>query len=171
MVNMKSVLLSGIVAGMMGVVGFAVSDGQERGQRGPGRPGGPGFGGPGRGGFARLADLTDDQKKQVQAILEEDRASRQGPPASAALHRQLESEILADAPDDQKIDALRQQLIQAEGEELARRIALQRKIAGILTADQRAKARERLAEGPRERGQRWFAGSRPRRDGARSSGV
>ena len=64
------------------------------------------------------------------------------------LHRQLEAELLADSPDDQKIETLREQLVQAQGDEVARQIALQRKIAGVLTAEQRAKARERLAEGP-----------------------
>ena len=89
---------------------------------------------------------TDEQKKQVQAILEEDRASRQGPSASMTLRRDLEAEILSDSPDEQTIETLRQQLVQAQGEELSRHIAVQRKIAQILTAEQRATARERLSQ-------------------------
>jgi Spy/CpxP family protein refolding chaperone len=147
--KMKSALFNGLVAVLIAAAGFSMANAQGRGQRGPGPGGGPGFGGRGRGGFERLADLTDEQRKQVQAILQEDRASREGPPAAVALHRQLETEILADAPDDQKIDALRQQLVQAQGEELGRRIGIQRKIAQVLTPEQRAKARERLAAGPR----------------------
>lgn len=151
---MKRMLFNGLVAAVIGVAGFAFADAQGRGQRGP-RPGdGPGFGGRGPGGLARFADLTDEQRKQVQAILEEDRASRQGPPAAVTLHRQLEAEILADAPDEQKIDGLRQQLVQAQGEALARQVILQRRIAQVLTPEQRAKARERLTEGPRRRGER-----------------
>jgi Spy/CpxP family protein refolding chaperone len=162
--KMKGALFNGIVAVLIAAAGFSMANAQGRGQRGPGPgggPGGPGFGGRGPGGFERLADLTDEQRKQVQAILQEDRASREGPPAAVILHRQLEAEILADAPDNQKIDTLRQQLIQAQGEELAHRIQLQRKIAQVLTSEQRAKARERLAEGPRGRGERG-EGRRPR---------
>ena len=148
--KIKNALFSGLVAAVIGAAAFSMADAQGRGQRGPG-PGGPGFGGRGPGGFERFADLTDEQRKQVEAIVQEERSSREGPPAAATLHRQLEAEILADAPDDQKIDTLRLQLIQAQGEELGRRINVQRKIAQILTPEQRAKARERLAAPPRER--------------------
>jgi Spy/CpxP family protein refolding chaperone len=61
---------------------------------------------------------------------------------------------MADNPDDQKIETLRQQLVQAQGEEVARQITLQRKIAAVLTPEQRAQARERLAEGPNRRHER-----------------
>jgi Spy/CpxP family protein refolding chaperone len=68
------------------------------------------------------------------------------------LRRQLDAEILADSPDEQKIDSLREQLIQANGEELSHHIALQRKIAEVLTPEQRATARERLEQpAPRNR--------------------
>jgi Spy/CpxP family protein refolding chaperone len=146
---MKRTLWSVIVAVVLAVAAFGFADAQGR-QR-SGRPDfGPAFGRGGPGGFARLADLTDDQKKQVHAILEEDRASRQGPPASVNVRRELEAEILADAPDEQKIDTLRQQLVQAHADELTRHIAVQRKIAQILTPEQRATGRERLQQ-PRAR--------------------
>ena len=147
---MKRTLSSVVVAMVLAVAAFSFADAQGRGQR-PGRPDlGPGFGRGGPGGFARMADLTDEQKTQVQAILEEDRASREGPPASMTLRRQLDAEILADSPDEQKIDTLRQQLVQAHGEELAHQIALQRKIAQVLTPEQRTTVRERLNQ-PRPR--------------------
>jgi Spy/CpxP family protein refolding chaperone len=152
---MKRMFFSGVVAAVIGVSAFGFSYAQGRGPRGGDGPGfAPGFGGRGPGGLARLADLTEEQQKLVRSILEEDRASRQGPPAAVTLQRQLSAELLADAPDDQKIDTLRQQLIQAQGEELARHIALERKIAQVLTPEQRATARQRLAEGPRGRGER-----------------
>lgn len=146
---MKRTLWSVIVAVVLAVAAFSFAGAQERSQR-SGRPdSGPWFRG-GPGGFARFVDLTDDQKKQVQAIFAEDRASRQGPPASMNIRRELETEILADSPDEQKIDTLRQQLAQAHGEELTRQIALHRKIAQVLTPEQRATARERLQQ-PRAR--------------------
>ena len=150
---MKRTMWSVIVAVVLAVAAFSFADAQGRAQRGPRPDGGSGFGfgrgGP--GGFARFADLTDEQKKQVQAILEEERSSREGPPASITIRRQLDAEILSDSPDEQKIDTLRLQLVQAHGEELSRQIAVQRKIAQVLTVEQRATARERLDK-PRGRG-------------------
>ena len=148
---MKRTMWSVIVAVVLAVAAFSFADAQGRGQRGPRPDGGPGFGRGGPGGFARFADLTDEQKKQVQAILEEERSSREGPPASMTIRRQLDAEILSDSPDEQKIDTLRLQLVQAHGEELSRQIAVQRRIAQVLTVEQRATARERLDK-PRGRG-------------------
>lgn len=151
--TMRRIWFNRMIASVIGVTAFAFTGiqghGQGRGQGGP-RPG-PGFGGPGPAGFARLADLTDEQRQQVRTILEEERASHDGPPAAIRLHRELEAEILADAPDEQKIESLRQQLAQAQAEALVRQVTVQRKIAQVLTPEQRATARERLAEGPRRR--------------------
>jgi Spy/CpxP family protein refolding chaperone len=150
---MKRMVFNALLAALIGVSGFMLSDAQDRGARGPRPGGGPGFGGWGAVGLARFADLTEEQRKQVQAILEEDRASREGPPPAVTLHRQLEAEILAEVPDEQKIEALRQQLVQAQSDEVARQLALQRKIAQLLTPEQRSKARERLEQAPRGRGE------------------
>jgi Spy/CpxP family protein refolding chaperone len=150
---MKRIVLSTLAAVVIGAAVFAAADAEGQGERRAG-PGGPGFHGRGPGGpggFARLVDLTDEQRKQVRAIVEEHRASQQGPPAAVALRQQLAAEILADAPDEQKIDALRQQLVDAQGAGLATQIALDRKIAAVLTPEQRATARERLAQAPRGR--------------------
>ena len=143
---MKRTLWSVIVALVLAAAAFSFADAQGRGPRGQRPDVGPAFGRGGPGALARMADLTDEQKKQVQTILEEDRASRQGPPASMTLRRDLEAEILSDSPDEQKIETLRQQLVQAQGEELSRHIAVQRKIAQVLTTEQRATARERLSQ-------------------------
>ena len=71
------------------------------------------------------------------------------------LHRQLEAALLADTPDDQQIQLLQQQVAAAEADALAQQIAIERKIAQILTPDQRAKIRERLSQdAPSRRGGR-----------------
>jgi Spy/CpxP family protein refolding chaperone len=115
--------------------------GQRRG--GPGGPGGPG----GRGfGGAIYADLTEQQRQQIKAIHDAQQESRQAPPADAKLRQQLELELLADAPNDQTIETLKQQIAAAQLEGLTRHIAVQKQISQILTAEQRAKARERIAE-------------------------
>lgn len=155
----KTAVVGAVAAVFVASVAIA-SGGQDQGRRGPGGPGfGPGFGGPGgpggpggRGMGVIVRDLTDEQRTQVHAIMQE--ARRDGPPADANLRRQLEAELLADAPNDAKIEELRQQILAAEGEGLTRHIVIQKKVAQVLTAEQRAKARERLAEAPHARGGR-----------------
>lgn len=161
---MKRMLFSGLAAVLIAVAGFSFAAAQEPDGQPP-RRGGFGFGGPRGGGpaaIARLADLTEEQRTQVRAILQEERASRQGVPASVTAHRELQAELLADVPDEQKVDTLQRQLAEAHAASLQREVALQRKIAQVLTPEQRAKARERLAEAPqpRVRGDRGVRGAR-----------
>jgi Spy/CpxP family protein refolding chaperone len=153
---MKSMLRTGIVAAIAAVfvASVAIAGGQDqqprRGQR-MGGPGGPG----GRGVLPGIMqDLSEEQRTQVRAIMQEQRQGEQGPPADAKLRRDLEAELLADTPNDQKIEDLKQQILVAQAEGLSRHIAVQKRIAQILTAEQRAKAREALAESPRE-GRGW----------------
>ena len=153
---MKRLILSVVMTGVLGLAAFSLSNAQQSGDspRGRGRPGGPGGpGGFGRGGVAVLrgVDLTDEQKASIMAIHDEQRQARTGPPADAALRRDLEAEVFAEAPDAQKIATLQQQLVQAQSERLAHEIAVQQKVAAVLTADQRAKVRERLSQAPAER--------------------
>jgi protein CpxP len=137
-----------------------------------GRPGGPGRGfGPRGGGplsSLRGIDLTDEQKEQIRTIREEARQAqggqaaddpagrgpRRGPGRGGPefdLHRQLQAELFADSPDQQKIAALQQQLIAAHSTRLAHQSAIEQKIAQVLTAEQREQVRQRLAEGGRSR--------------------
>ena len=148
---MRKWALNVVTAAAVGLAAFGMADAQGQGRRG-----GPGFGGPGGHGpgvpfIGQIADLTDQQREQIRTILATEREGRKdGPPPAMALHRQLDAELLADAPDEQKIDTLKQQIAQAEAEGLTRQIALQRKIAQVLTPEQRAKARENLqSQGPR----------------------
>jgi Spy/CpxP family protein refolding chaperone len=91
-------------------------------------------------------ELTDTQRDQVRAIVQQERPANAG--EHQKLHRQLRAELLADSPDEQKIDTLRQQLAQARADALSHEISVQRKIAQVLTPEQRAKAREALAAEP-----------------------
>jgi len=153
---MKSVLKTAVVGAIAAafVASVAVADGQGPGQRrGPGMPGpgGPGGRGPIPG---VMQDLTEEQRNQVKAIMAEQREGLE-PPADAKLRRELEAELLADAPNDQTIENLKQQILAAQAQGLTQHISVQKRIAQVLTAEQRAKARERLADGPREgRGRR-----------------
>jgi Spy/CpxP family protein refolding chaperone len=150
---MKRWLFSGVLAAAMAVTGFTLAEAQDQERRM--LRGGPGVGrGPGAPGFGLMADLSEEQRKQVQAILQEERAAHEGRAALMAVHRELRTELLADVPDEQKIDELRRKLAEAQTEALTREIEVQRKIAQVLTPEQRAKARERLAQAPTPRGRR-----------------
>jgi len=159
---MRNVLKTGVVAAVAAVfvASVAVAGGQGPAQ---GQRRGPGFGGPGGRGLMPgvMQELTEEQRGQLRAILQEQRGDRQGPPADAKLRHDLQAELLADVPNDQKIDELKQQILAAQAQGLDQHIAVQKRIAQVLTPEQRAKARERLAEGPRQgRGGRGARGLR-----------
>ena len=116
--------------------------GQGRRGGGPGGPGGPGGGRMGPVGVP-FEDLTEEQRQQIKAIMDEQRGGEDGP-ADMKLRQALEIELLADAPNDQKIQELKGQIDAASAEQLARHISVQRRINQILTPEQRAKARERI---------------------------
>jgi Spy/CpxP family protein refolding chaperone len=149
---MKRLTLTVVMTGVLGLAAFSLSNAQQGGEAPRGRgPGGPG--GFGRGGAAVLrgVDLTDEQKAAITAIHEAERQARTGPPADLTLRRQLEAEVFAEAPDAQAIATLQQQLVQAQSERLAHEIAVQQKVAAVLTPEQRSKIRERLSQAPPQR--------------------
>lgn len=125
---------------------------QPAGRRGPG-PGG--FGGPFP--VLRGLDLTEAQREQIRTMTRERREAADAPGRKVAdLTRQLHLAVLADTPDPQKLDELKGALAAALAEGLDHRLDVQTRIAQVLTPEQRAKARERLAAAPQ-----------PRRGGAR----
>jgi Spy/CpxP family protein refolding chaperone len=166
----KTAVVGAIAAAFVASVAIAGgqqgSGDQQRPAIGQGRQAGPGGmrgpGGRGRGGAlgGMFADLTDQQREQVKAILDAERQGEQGPPADMKLRQALEQELLADSPNVQKIDELKQQIVAATSESLTRHIAIQQKINQVLTAEQRAKARERI--GQRGEGRRGGNGLHPR---------
>lgn len=164
---MKRLTLSVVGAAVLGLAAYTLAGAQAAGQterqgpgrgfgiagRGPGGPGGPVFG---RGPMMLLRDveLSDQQKEEIRTILKAEADGRQGPPAEAALQRQLQAELYADNPDLQKLDSIQQQLTQAEAARLAKRVEIEQKIAAVLTPEQRAQVREKLSSAPQERPRR-----------------
>ncbi|MDQ3417665.1 MAG: periplasmic heavy metal sensor [Acidobacteriota bacterium] len=144
---MKSMMKSAVVGAVAAafVASVAVAQGQGPGPQGRGGRG-PGMGGPGGPARGLMQGLTEEQRQQVKAIMDEGRDAQQGPPADAKLRRDLEAELLADTPNDQKIEDLKQQILLAHAEGLSRHISVQKRVTQVLTAEQRAKARERLAQ-------------------------
>ncbi|HVL67601.1 MAG TPA: periplasmic heavy metal sensor [Vicinamibacterales bacterium] len=140
-VFVASVALAGGDVPQNGFAGGAAFDAPFGQGRGPGM-GGPG---PGRGMTPWLMrDLTDQQREQIRAIMQEQR--QQGPPADAGVRRELEAELLADVPNAARIDELKQRVLQHQAEQLNRHVEVQKRIAQVLTPEQRAKARERLSQ-------------------------
>jgi Spy/CpxP family protein refolding chaperone len=133
-----------------GAQGPARGQGQGQGQGHGAGPGGWGpRGGPGMGGMLMLRglELTGQQREQIRGI----REAHGGPGAAIAagqLHRQLRAEILADLPDQQRLSELRQQVLEAHQARIDRQLAVGAEIAQVLTAEQRATLRERLAQAP-----------------------
>jgi Spy/CpxP family protein refolding chaperone len=164
---MKSMIKSAVVGAVAAAFVASVAVAQSQGPGPQGRGGrGPGMGGPDGPGRALLQGLTEEQRQQVKTIMDEAREGQQGPPADAKLRRDLEAELLADTPNDQKIEDLKQQILLAQAEGLSRHISVQKRVAQVLTAEQRAKARQRLAQEPAG-GRR---GGGPRGGGPRGGG-
>jgi periplasmic protein CpxP/Spy len=111
--------------------------------------------GPGPDGvlpILRTLNLTDAQREQIQAITEAERGANNPRRNLMDLERQLQSAIFSDAPDQQKIDDLKNSIAAANAADLAARIDLASRISQILTPEQRAQARDELAKGPGRRG-------------------
>jgi len=119
-----------------------------QGGRGPGR--GPGFAGPML--MLRGVNLTDAQREQIKALVDQRRTGEDARTNLMGLERQLQTAILADTPDPQKIEELKNSIASASAQDLAARIDLQTRIAQILTPEQRAQAREAVGNGAERRG-------------------
>lgn len=118
--------------------GMGMGPGGPGGRGGPGGPGGP-------MALLRGIDVTDAQREQIRAIMDEHRADA---PAGKVreLDQQLQLAILADTPDTQKIDELKAAIAAGTAEELATRVEIESKIVQILTPAQRAQARENVSK-------------------------
>jgi protein CpxP len=116
--------------------------------RGPGR--GPGF--DGALPILRGLNLSDAQREQIRALTEAQRTADNPRRNLMNLERQLQGALLADSPDQQKIDDLKNSIAAASAADLTARIELQSRIAQVLTPEQRAQAREALGKAPGRRG-------------------
>jgi Spy/CpxP family protein refolding chaperone len=113
----------------------------------PGMMGGRGMmagrqGGPGQG--MMFLNLTDQQRTQVQAVMEQHRqATQDSAKQMADLQQQLKDAIFADAgPNDAAIAQVKGQIAVLETQLQAGRIDAEKQIAAILTLDQRKLVRD-----------------------------
>lgn len=150
-----------VVVALAGVVAIPMTAQQRQGRGfGPGMGMGPGEGrgpgGPGRMGGGPMAllrgiQLTDAQREQIRAIMDEHRED--APDGKVRdLNEQLQLAILADTPDTAKIDELKTAIAAGAAEALARRVDVESKVVQILTPAQRAQARKNVSKvGPPQR--------------------
>ncbi len=124
--------------------------------RGPGRGMGPG--GPGPFGMLQRLDLTEEQRTQIRAIVDE-RKDVAPDQSLMDLQKQLHEAIFADTPDKTVIGNLTKAISAAHAAALQDHVALQVRIAQILTPEQRQQARE--FQGRRGGPGAWGRGPRP----------
>lgn len=148
---MKRTIWSAALALVLaGVVAIPVIAQPPQGGRGAGR--GPGF--DGALPILRGLDLTDAQREQIRAVTQAQTTGDNPRRNLMDLERQLQAAILADTPDQQKIDDLKNSIATASAAALTARIDLQSRIAQVLTPEQRAQARDALAKAPAGRGRK-----------------
>jgi Spy/CpxP family protein refolding chaperone len=96
--------------------------------------------------------LTDAQREQVRAIMEQERQSGAPPVQLRAAEQTLHAAVLADTPDPQAIAAAAAALKTAQSAELDHRVELMQKVAAVLTPAQRQQLAEQKPPPPEGRG-------------------
>jgi len=146
---MKRTIWSAVLAMVVaGAIAIPVIAQPPQGGRGQGR--GPAF--DGALPLLRGLNLTDAQREQIRSIAEAQRTGDNPRRTVMDQERQLQAALFAEAPDQAKIDQLKNSIAAARVAELTSRIELQSRIAQVLTPEQRAQAREALAKAPAGRG-------------------
>ena len=139
------------------------------GRMGPGGPGGPGRGGPGGPMMLlRGLDLTDAQKDQVKSIMQghQDERKALGDRARTA-HQALQAAITAETVDEALIRQRSADVAAVDADMAVAEARIHAEVWQILTAEQKAKAKEFQAKaqermknapqgGPRGRGRGAF---------------
>ena len=89
-------------------------------------------------GMVHDLDLTDAQKQQIHALMEEQRNGGEPGAQIRAAEQKLHAALLADTPDLQAIEAAKAALNSAHAAELDHQVDLMQKVAQILTSVQRS---------------------------------
>jgi Spy/CpxP family protein refolding chaperone len=163
--NRRIVIAMGLALSL-GAIPLIAQGAQGPGQRpgGPGRggPGGPGRGGPGGPGILagiQQLDLTEAQREQIRALM--DQARQGGDPGSPIRDAELKlhAAVMASPPDLQAIETLKAALNAAHAAELEHRVDLMLKAAQILTPAQRTELLDKRKSlgPPRARGRGHLA--------------
>ncbi len=130
---------------ILGAVALVSAQGPQ-GRPGPrGGPGGPGGLPP---GLMRI-NLTEQQKSELRTLVEQDRDARKPQFEQVrTLRQQLNAAVFSGAPDQQQLSALTAQLADLQRQALEADVALQVRIAALLTDEQRQQIA--TARGPQQ---------------------
>jgi Spy/CpxP family protein refolding chaperone len=125
--------LGAVLALGIGVSASVLAD-QGQNQDKPRFHEGRGAGGP---AFDKL-NLTDDQKSQMKALHQQQRDSMGAKMKDMMqAHRDLRAQVFSDNPDATQIEALKAKIAGLQKDLLAARVDMERKVAAILTPEQR----------------------------------
>jgi len=125
---------------------------QGEGRRGPGGPGGPGFRGPGGPMgllpmLGRDLELTDAQHDQLKAIAESHKEDWKAlAERGRAAHMALNQAVMADTIDEALIRQKSSEAAAVDADLAVARARARAEVFQILTAEQRAKVKERAAQ-------------------------
>jgi len=152
--NRRTTLAALVIALSLGALPLLAHGSGSGSQPGQQRMGGPGRGGPGGPlpGLGRL-DLSDAQREQLRAIMEQERQGDHPGQKVREAEQTLHAAVFSDAPNPQAIESAKAALNAAQAAELDHRIELMQRVGQILTPAQR----QQLAQtpgpgGPRGRG-------------------
>ena len=135
-----------LVVGLGALPARAQGPGQRIGGPGRGGRGGPGGPGPGMMPMLQQLDLTDQQREQLRALMEDNRPADPDRLRDAEL--KLHTAILGDTPDPQAVEAAKAAINASHAAELDHQILMLGKIAQILTPEQRQQLLKLQADGP-----------------------
>jgi Spy/CpxP family protein refolding chaperone len=97
-------------------------------------------------------DLTDAQREQLRAIMEDGRQDGDPGAAMRTAEERLHGALLADPVDAQAVDAAKAAVAAAHNAELDHRVEMMQKVAQILTPAQKQQLLKMQPPGPRGRG-------------------
>jgi len=151
--NRRTTITALVIALSLGALPLAqgTGGGFQPGQRmgGPGRgPGGPGGPLPGLG---RL-DLSDAQREQLRAIMEEGRQGDHPGQKLREAEQALNAAVFGETPNPQAIESAKAALAAAQAADLDRRIELMQRVGQILTPAQRQQLAQMPSPGQKGRG-------------------
>jgi Spy/CpxP family protein refolding chaperone len=142
----RFIVAAALAIGLGALPALAQGPGQRMGGPGGGR-GGPLFL---PGGGIRLLlqslDLSDQQREQLRAIIQDNRPPDPGQLRDAEL--KLNAAIFGDTTDPQAIDSVKATINAARAAELDHQIEVLTKVAQILTPEQRQELLKLESEGP-----------------------